>query len=150
MTDRPYFAYAKRNRNDPADPTRFTRPQPQYVRPAAAPRYTGPVAVLTGGSTVSAGETFTQALMERPGRTVGIGEHTQGVFSDTHDARAAERLGVHAPERGVPDPYGSDLRRLPGIPPHLHEPVFTEEEFEHGPDSAFDRAVAVLGGHAPH
>ena len=35
LTDRPYFAYAKRARNDPADPARFTRPQPMYVRPAA-------------------------------------------------------------------------------------------------------------------
>lgn len=37
LTDRPYFAYAKRVRNDPADATRFTRPQSLYVQPARAP-----------------------------------------------------------------------------------------------------------------
>lgn len=42
--------------------TRRTSPLPN----APAPRYTGPIAVLTGGSTVSAGETFTQALIDRP------------------------------------------------------------------------------------
>lgn len=149
LTDRPYFAYAKRNRNEPADPTRFTRPQPQYVRPAAAPRYTGPVAVLTGGSTVSAGETFTQALMERPGRTVRIGEHTQGVFSDTMMRALPNGWAFMLPNEEFLTRTGATFDG-PGIPPHLREPVFTEEEFEHGRDSAFDRAVAVLGGHAPH
>lgn len=111
--------------------------------PAAAPRYTGPVAMLTGGSTVSAGETFTQALMERPGRTVRIGEHTQGVFSDVM-------------RRALPGgwefmlPNEEFLTRTeatfdgPGVPPHLREPVFTDEELARGRDSAFDRAVAVL------
>ena len=36
----------------------FTKPQPLWVRPADAPVYTGPVVLLTGGSTISAGETF--------------------------------------------------------------------------------------------
>jgi hypothetical protein len=85
LTDRPYLAYAKRHRDDPDDPARFSRPQPITVRPADAPRYTGPLAVLTGGSTVSAGETFTQALIGRPGKVVRIGENTQGVFSDILD-----------------------------------------------------------------
>lgn len=31
-----------------------------------------------------------------------------------------------------------------GIPPHLEEPVFTEEEFAERRDSAFDRALNVL------
>ncbi len=38
--------------------------------------------MLTGGSTVSAVETFIQALMDRPGRTVRIGQAARGVFSD--------------------------------------------------------------------
>lgn len=37
LTDRPYFAYAKRVRNDPDDATRFTRPQPLHVQPARGP-----------------------------------------------------------------------------------------------------------------
>ncbi|MFJ9936975.1 S41 family peptidase [Streptomyces virginiae] len=38
LTDTPYLAYSKRARNDPADPTRHTRPQPLYVTPAQGPR----------------------------------------------------------------------------------------------------------------
>jgi hypothetical protein len=37
---------------------------------------------LTGPLTISAGETFTQALMGRTPRVLRIGENTQGVFSD--------------------------------------------------------------------
>ncbi|WP_406278583.1 S41 family peptidase [Embleya sp. NBC_00896] len=144
LTDRPHFAYAKRARNDPHDPTRFTRPQPMEVRPApGATRYSGPLAVLTGGSTVSAGETFTQALIERPGYTIRIGEPTQGVFSDV-----LERVLPNGWHIGLPNEEfrTADGRTFDGagIPPHLAEPVFTDEEFAQHRDSAFDRAVATL------
>ncbi|MFG3495588.1 S41 family peptidase [Streptomyces sp. NPDC047928] len=146
LTDRPYFAYAKRVRDDPWDATSFTRPQPLYVRPAAAPRYTGPVAVLTGGSTFSAGETFIQALMERPGaRTVRIGQATQGVFSDVL-ARALPggwQLGL--PNEEFLTRAGRTFDGT-GIPPHIEVPVFTDEEFARRRDSAFDAAVGFLGG----
>ncbi|WP_423247639.1 S41 family peptidase [Streptomyces achmelvichensis] len=144
LTDRPYYAYAKRARNDPADPARFTRPQPQYVQPAGAPRYTGPVAVLTGGSTISAGETFTQALMGRPGTTVRIGQHTQGVFSDVLPRTLPNGMTVLLPNEEFLTRTGRTFDGT-GIPPHLTEPVFTDEEFARGRDSAFDRALAVLG-----
>ncbi|MCX4823295.1 S41 family peptidase [Streptomyces sp. NBC_01142] len=144
LTDRPYFAYAKRARNNPADPSRFTRPQPLYVQPADAPRYTGPVAVLTSGMTISAGESFTQALIDRPGRTVRIGEHTQGVFSDVMQRKLPGGWQVWLPNEEFLTRSGRTFDG-PGIPPQLAEPVFTDEEFEYGRDSAFDRAVAVLG-----
>ncbi|MGW8953667.1 S41 family peptidase [Streptomyces sp. NPDC055709] len=143
LTDRVHFAYAKRARNDAADPSRFTRPQPQLVRPAQGPRYTGPVAVLTGGSTVSAGETFTQALMERPGRTIRIGQPTQGVFSDVLPRALPNGWQFLLPNEEFLTRDGRTFDG-PGIPPHLTEPVFTEEEFAGNRDSAFDRAREVL------
>ncbi|WP_376772535.1 S41 family peptidase [Streptomyces zagrosensis] len=145
LTDRPYFAYAKRARNDPADPTRFTTPQPLFVQPARAPRYTGPIAVLTGGSTVSAAESFTQALIERPGRTVRIGESTQGVFSDTMGRNLPGGWQVSLPNEEFRTRSGQTFDGS-GIPPHLPEPVFTDEEFAHRRDSAFDRALRELPG----
>ncbi|MFJ3516927.1 S41 family peptidase [Streptomyces sp. NPDC090131] len=145
LTDTPYLAYAKRARNDPADPTRHTRPQPQYVTPAQGPRYTGPVAVLTGASTVSAGETFTQALMDRPGRTVRIGQPTQGVFSDVLVRKLPNGMSVWLPNEELLARSGRTFDGA-GIPPHLTEPVFTAEEFDQNKDSAFDRAVQVLHG----
>ncbi|MGW6944272.1 S41 family peptidase [Streptomyces xanthophaeus] len=147
LTDTPYLAYSKRARNDPADPARHTRPQPLYVTPAPGPRYTGPVAVLTGGSTVSAGETFTQALMDRPGRTVRIGQPTQGVFSDVLERKLPNGMAVWLPNEELLTRSGRTFDGA-GIPPHLTEPVFTPEEFARNEDSAFDRAVKVLRGQA--
>ncbi|MFI1172343.1 S41 family peptidase [Streptomyces melanogenes] len=141
LTDRPYFAYAKR--------TRHTAPQPQHVRPAAATRYAGPVALLTGGSTFSAGETFTQAMMERPAPTTRIGEPTQGVFSDVME-RALPGEGHDKWWFGLPNEEfltrdGRTTFDGVGVPPLLPEPVFTDAEFAHDRDSAFDRAVGWLG-----
>ncbi|MGW1216391.1 S41 family peptidase [Streptomyces sp. NPDC002499] len=143
LTDTPYVAYAKRARNDPADPTRFTRPEPIRVTPAEAPRYTGPIAVLTGGSTVSAGETFTQALIDRPGRTVRIGQATQGVFSDVMTRVLPNGMAAWLPNEEFLTRTGRTFDGT-GIPPQLTEPVFTKEEFAKNRDSAFDTAVNVL------
>ncbi|MEW1667355.1 S41 family peptidase [Streptomyces albidoflavus] len=143
LTDTPYLAYSRRARNHPADPTRHTRPQPVYVTPAQGPRYTGPVAVLTGGSTVSAGETFTQALMDRPGRTVRIGQPTQGVFSDVMRRKLPNGMAAWLPNEEFLTRSGRTFDGT-GIPPHLAEPVFTEDEFDRKRDSAFDRALNVL------
>ncbi|GAP51746.1 S41 family peptidase [Streptomyces azureus] len=143
LTDTPYLAYSKRARNDPADPTRHTRPQPVYVTPAQGPRHTGPVAVLTGGSTFSAGETFTQALMDRPGKTVRIGQPTQGVFSDVMPRKLPNGMSAWLPNEEFLTRSGRTFDGT-GIPPHLTEPVFTKEQFDKKRDSAFDRAVNVL------
>ncbi|MFJ3757300.1 S41 family peptidase [Streptomyces sp. NPDC090080] len=143
LTDTPYTAYSKRARNDPADPAGRTRPEPVPVTPARAPRYTGSVAVLTGGSTVSAGETFTQALIDRPGRTVRIGRPTQGVFSDILVRRLPNGMAAWLPNEEYLTRTGRTFDGT-GIPPRISEPVFTREEFAKGRDSAFDRAVALL------
>lgn len=136
LTDTPYLAYRKR--------TRYTRPQSIRVRPARnVPRYTGPVAVLTGGSTVSAGETFTQALMDRPGTTVRVGGSTQGVFSDVLERKLPNGMAVWLPNEQFLTRTGRSFDGT-GIPPHLRTPVFTEEEFAKNRDSAFDAAVAAL------
>ncbi|MFE9459152.1 S41 family peptidase [Streptomyces californicus] len=143
LTDTSYLAYSKRARNDPADPTRHTRPQPTYVTPAQGPCYTGPVAVLTGGSTVSAGETFTQALMDRPGRTVRIGQPTQGVFSDVMSRKLPNGMSAWLPNEEFLTRSGRSFDGT-GIPPHLKKPVFTKEEFDKKRDSAFDTALNIL------
>ena len=143
LTSRPYVAYLKQARNNAHDPTRFTRPQPITVRPATtAARYTGPVALLTGGSTFSAGETFTQALINRPGRVVRIGENTQGVFSDVLPVQLPNGWEfVLGNERFITRGRSFDGG---GIPPHIRVPVFTGEQFRKDQDPAFDQARALL------
>jgi hypothetical protein len=148
LTGRPYTAYAKRVRNDPRDPSRFTTPQPIRVRPAHAPNYGGPVALLTGGSTFSAGETFTQALMDRTPRPTRIGENTQGVFSDILDRSLPNGWAFGLPNEEFLTRDGRTFDGA-GIPPDVRTPVFTEQEFAQNRDSSFDRAVARLTRRQP-
>ncbi|MFB7649123.1 S41 family peptidase [Streptomyces sp. NPDC056084] len=143
LTDRAYTAYRKVARNDPDDPARFTRPQPIVVHPAAAPRWTGPVALLTSGSSVSAAETFTQALMGRDPGVTRIGENTQGVFSDVMFRPLAKDWAVILPNEKYLDEHGRTFDGS-GVPPRLRTPVFTEDDLTHGRDSALTLAREVL------
>lgn len=143
LTDKPFFAYFKRARNDPADPTRFTKPQPFFVQPSNRPRYAGPLVILTGGSQMSAGETFTEAMMNRTPRPIRVGQNTQGVFSDT-----LQRTLPNGWEYILPN---EEFRTLdwkafdgPGIPPDIRVPVFTPEELNHHRDTAFTTALTLL------
>ncbi|WP_027927325.1 S41 family peptidase [Amycolatopsis benzoatilytica] len=145
LTDVPHYAYAKRARNDPDDPSRFTVAQPFFVQPAVAPRYRGPLAVLTGNLDVSAGETFLQALLNRQPRPVLIGQSTQGAFSDTLD-RALPKPGwtVSLPNEEYLDPHGRTYDGT-GIGPDLPVPVFAPDDLAAGRDPALALARRVLG-----
>ncbi|MFJ2779496.1 S41 family peptidase [Kitasatospora sp. NPDC087315] len=150
FTDRPYLAYRKVARNDPADPAAFTRPQSVTVRPApGATRFTGPVALLTSGSTVSAGETFTQAMMGRSPHITRIGENTQGVFSDALARRLSSDLVLLLPNEEFLTPAGTTFDG-PGIPPDVRTPVFTKEELAGLKDSALTEARRLLTAGAGH
>ncbi|MCP6759725.1 MAG: S41 family peptidase [Fischerella sp. CENA71] len=63
LTSKPYLAYSKVARNDPNNPSHFTKPQPSIVTPSAKPGFLGPVVLLTSRYSVSAAETFAQALI---------------------------------------------------------------------------------------
>jgi hypothetical protein len=87
LTDRPHVAFTKQARNDPDDPSRHGRAQTVTVTPADAPRYTGPASLLISDVTISAGETFVQAMMGRTPAPARIGTTTQGVFADNMSRR---------------------------------------------------------------
>ncbi|MFC0627505.1 S41 family peptidase [Kribbella deserti] len=143
LTNKPFLAYLKRARNDANDPSRFTTPQPIVVRPAKGTRYTGPITILTGGSGLSAAETFTQAMMNRSPRPIRIGQNTQGVFSDVLVRTLPNGWNFIVPNEEFRTP---DWRSFdgPGIPPDHRTPVFTAAEFAQNRDSAFDKALALL------
>jgi hypothetical protein len=143
LTRQPYLAYSKRARNDANDPDRFTRPQPVRVPATAAPVYSGPVVILTGGSAMSAGETFTLATFGRSPRPVRIGENTQGVFSDTLIRSLPNGWHFILPNEEFLTREGRTFDGT-GIPPDLRTPVFTDEEFAADRDSAFDQAIGLL------
>ncbi|MER7578974.1 S41 family peptidase [Kitasatospora sp. NPDC097691] len=143
LTDRPYLAYRKVARNDPADPTGFTRPEPIPVQPSAGGHFTGPVAVLTSSISASAAETFTQAMTGRSPHVVRIGENTQGVFSDVLIKTLSPELMVVLPNEEYLTRNGSTFDG-PGIPPDVRTPVFTPDELAALRDSALSTARRVL------
>ncbi|MDT0454066.1 S41 family peptidase [Streptomyces hesseae] len=141
LTNRPYTAYLKQARNDPGNPGKFTPAEPVRVLPhRGGPVYTGPVALLTGRLTISAGETTTQALMGRAPGVVRIGQNTNGSFSDVLERRLPNEWRFGLPnevfrDAGTGRSYDGD-----GIAPDVRTPVFTDAEFAAGRDSALTEA----------
>lgn len=139
-----YVAYSKQARSDPGDPARWSDEQPSVVKPSSRPSFHGPVALLTGIHSVSAAETFTQALLKREPRVVRIGEHTQGVFSDVLGRRLPNGWRFGLPnERFVTDGRNYDG---PGIAPDIPVPVFPKSDLDPERDAALEKALEVLRG----
>lgn len=143
LTGHTFFAYAKQTRDDPARPDRFTTPQPFFVHPWAGPRYTGPLSILAGGSTFSAGEAVTQALLDRSPRPTVVGENTQGVFSDILNRQLPNGWMFGLPDEEYLTPSGRTYD-IAGIPPDVRVPTFTPEQFADGRDPAFQVALSAL------
>ncbi|MDX6265023.1 MAG: hypothetical protein QOH84_6711 [Kribbellaceae bacterium] len=143
LTGKPFFAYAKRARNNLTDASAFTSPQPLFVQPSERTKYTGPIAMLTGGSQMSAGETFTQAMINRVPRPVRIGQNTQGVFSDTLQRTLPNGWEFILPNEEF---RTRDWKTFdgPGIPPDIRTPVFTAAELAGHRDTAFSTALKLL------
>ncbi|MEU4211299.1 S41 family peptidase [Streptomyces sp. NPDC026206] len=141
LTDRPYTAYLKHARNDPKDPRTFTPAEAVQVVPHKAGAYTGPVAVLTGRLTISAGETTTQALMGRTPAAVRIGQNTNGSFSDVLERRLPNGWRFGLPnEEFLSAADGRTTYDGDGIAPDVRTPVFTEEDLASGRDPALTEA----------
>jgi C-terminal processing protease CtpA/Prc len=142
LATRAYQAYAKQARSDPGDPTRWTDPQPSLVRPTSRPGFGGPVVHLIGIHSLSAAETFTQALINREPAVKFVGEPTQGVFSDVLSRRLPNGWRFWLPnERFVTNGRAYDG---PGIPPHVEVPVFAAADRRAGRDRALERALELL------
>ncbi len=140
LTDRPYTAYTKAARNDPRNPDRHARTQAVPVRPADAPRYTGPIRMLTGPLTISAGETFTLAMMGRTPTPERFGENTQGVYSDTMERALPNGWTLTLGNEEFVGPDGRSYEG-PGIPPTTPIPVFPAAELAARQDSVMAAAL---------
>lgn len=139
-----YVAYSKEARADPADPEKWTAGQPSRVIPSSRPSFRGPVAILTSGLTISAGETFTQAMMGRRPAVFRVGEPTQGVFSDVLGRRLPNGFRFGLPNEVFRDSAGKTFDG-PGIPPTHPVPVFTTSDRATGKDSALEAALGLTG-----
>ena len=138
-----YLAYTKLARADPIDRNKWTPGDPSLVRPSARPGFRGPTVELIGPLTISAGETFTQALMGRIPPITRIGENTQGVFSDVLGRRLPNGWRFGLPNEVFRTPQGTTFDG-PGIPPDAAVPVFADEDVAAGKDPGVARALEIL------
>ena len=143
LATREYLAYTKEARADPIDRHKWTPGDPSLVRPSSRPGFRGPTVELIGPLTISAGETFTQALMGRTPRIMRIGENTQGVFSDILARRLPNGWRFGLPNEVFRTPQGTTFDG-PGIPPDVAVPVFADEDVAAGKDPGMEKALEIL------
>jgi hypothetical protein len=143
LTEQPYVAFVKRARNDPQDPESWTSPQPSMVRVGKGPRFLGKIVELIGPDTVSAGETFTMALMGRQPPVLRVGEETQGVYSDI-----LVRLLPNGWRFGLPNEVfltvAGEHFEARGLPPDVRVPVFPQTDLAAGRDAALEKALETI------
>jgi hypothetical protein len=138
-----YLAYTKVARADPVDRNKWTPEDPSMVHPSTRPGFRGPVVELIGPLTISAGETFTQALMGRSPHIVRIGQNTQGVFSDVLGRQLPNGWRFGLPNEIYRTAHGATFD-LVGIPPDIEVPVFADADVAAGKDPAMARALEML------
>ena len=138
-----YVAYAKVARADPVDRNQWTAEDRSVVHPSTGPGFRGPVVELIGPLTISAGETFTQALMGRSPHIERIGENTQGVFSDVLGRRLPNGWRFGLPNEIYRTAEGR-IFDLVGIPPDIEVPVFADADVAAGKDPAMARGLEIL------
>lgn len=144
LATRPYVAYTKMARVDPVDRNKWSPGDRSEVRPSSRPSFHGPVVELTGPLTISAGETFTQALMGRTPRVLRVGEYTQGVFSDVLGRELPNGWSFGLPNEVFRTRQGTTFDG-PGIPPDIIVPVFADDDTAAGRDPGLAKALEILG-----
>jgi len=143
LASREYLAYSKAARADAVDHNKWTPSDPSIVRPSARPGFRGPVVELIGPLTISAGETFSQALMGRRPHVTRIGENTQGVFSDTLDRKLPNGWTFGLPNEVFRTAQGTTFDAV-GIPPDVTVPVFADADVASGKDPAMKKALEIV------
>jgi C-terminal processing protease CtpA/Prc len=145
LTDRKYLAYAKAARNSISldAPLTFSEKQPVWVVPSARPGFRGKVALLLGPDTVSAGETFTMALMGREPHVLRIGRNTQGVFSDVLQRTLPNGWRFGLPNEVYYTENGKAFDAA-GVPPDIRVPFFTPKDLLRSRDAALEEAIREL------
>lgn len=147
FTDHKYLAYSKVTRNNLTGPLHFTDPQQCWVMPAKRPGFRGNVVLLTGPDTVSAGETFTMALMERKPHVTRIGLNTQGVFSDVLIRHLPNGWRFDLPNEIYLTSAGKAFD-VTGVPPDIRLNFFSREDLRDNRDPALEEALKILGAAA--
>lgn len=144
LTDHKYLAYSKVTRNNLDGPLHFTAAQQDWVEPSNRPGFRGSVVLLTGPDTVSAGETFAMALLDRLPHVTRIGRNTQGVFSDVLSRRLPNGWRFDLPNEVYLTSDGKAFDAT-GVPPDVQIGFFSPEDFRNWRDAALEEALKFLG-----
>jgi hypothetical protein len=146
FTARGYPALIKRARVPaPGGAPRYTPPTTVRVEPAPRHRFLGPMAILTGIHTLSAGEVLTLMLMGRRPRPIRVGEPTHGIFADELVRRLPNGWKFQLTSERYTTPAGASFEG-PGIPPDVVVPVYPADERDGTKDSGLAEALRRLGG----
>ena len=145
LTSRKYLAYSKVARNNAEGTLHFTDPQESWVTPSTRPGFFGNVVLLIGPDTVSAGETFTMAMLGREPHVTLIGLNTQGVFSDVLNRRLPNGWRFHLPNEVY---FTAEQRAFDatGVPPDVRVNFFSLEDLSGARDAAIEEGQKLLLG----
>lgn len=143
LTDRKYLAYAIQARSDPADPEKWTAARPVFIEPSSRPGFRGTVVELIGPITMSAAETFSEALMGRSPHVVTVGESTQGLFCDPLDRRLPNGWIFGLPNAVYRTAEGRAFD-VDGIPPEIPAAVFADADVAARRDPALAVAIGLV------
>ncbi len=112
------------------------------VEPAEGRRFSGPVAVLTGPTTISAAETFVLGMVQLD-NVVLVGQPSQGMMSDSLPKFLPSGIFFSLSNEIYESPAG-DIYESVGVPPHIETDVFSKQDREQGRDSAIAAALAKI------
>jgi hypothetical protein len=149
LTDRKYLAYAKAARNNLTGPLHFTAAQDIWVVPSKGPNFHGDVVLLIGPDTVSAGETFTMALLGREPHVSRMGLNTQGVFSDVLNRNLPNGWRFRLPTEVYRTSDGTAFDGV-GVPPDIRVSFFSPQDLGDGRDAALEKAEDILSKSLRH
>jgi Peptidase family S41 len=145
LTDKEYLAYAIQGRSDPVDSNQWTTANRIVIHPSSRPGFRGPVVELIGPITMSAAETFTQALMGRSPHVTTVGENTQGLFCDPLDRRLPNGWSFFLPNAVYRTADGRSFD-VQGIPPDVPAPVYADDDVAAHKDPAMTIALRIIRG----
>jgi len=143
LTNRRYLAYSIQARSDPTDTDKWSPANSVYIDSSSRPGFRGPIVELIGPITMSAAETFTQALMGRIPPVTTIGENTQGLFCDPLERHLPNGWTFSLPNAiyRTADGRAFDVQ---GITPDIKIPLFADEDVAAREDPAMAMAVRLL------
>ncbi len=119
-----------------------TAPRPVYLDAQGAPRFDGPVAVLTSSTTFSAAEVLALALRSLPQVRL-MGERSGGALSDVLPRHTGGQLVFGLSNEIYLSPQG-EWFEAQGVPVHIELPLFTRAQLDAREDAALERACQWL------